>query len=153
MDWHCEATATGMESYSGVCSRERQIHSYPCGEIVWQKTKEKGVDMSEDMNDIQIVLKEAVKLLDEHGWIQGEFGNVDRGFCSLGAIRTAGMRVRTEREWPNYPAVSDYEVEEALEAVLPVASIVSWNDNMKRPFRKFRIKRKFRQAIKKAGKL
>lgn len=112
--------------------------------------------MSEDLNDIQIVLGKSIELLDEYGWIQGSFGDKATGFCARGAIMEATKEVMADRDWPNYPAIHDFEVEKALGKVLPNrahSNIAVWNDDMKPPFAKFRVKRKFRQAIKKAGAL
>lgn len=42
----------------------------------------------DDLNSLQ-VLQTARKFLDDYGWIQGDYGHEDIGFCAIGAIWTA----------------------------------------------------------------
>ena len=75
------------------------------------------------------VLSAAANLIDKHGWIQHEFGNVDCGYCLTGAIDAAAYDLNAGSF-----AIEDAEaILEDAEAILiadlndPV--LVSWNDD------------------------
>jgi hypothetical protein len=80
------------------------------------------------MGDLKAVLAKAADLIEQHGWIQGDYGNPDTGFCAAGAIwwaiagRKRDISLETSPHNGSFVAALD---------MLPygVGGAASWNDN------------------------
>jgi hypothetical protein len=77
----------------------------------------------------QEVLLKAAGILERDGWIQGNYGDESRGYCTMGAMRAASTVVPIHT-WDGLPA--EYvEACNKLNETLPF-NISYWNDHQDR---------------------
>ncbi len=69
------------------------------------------------------ILAEAAANIAQYGWVQGEFGSRERGFCTTGALNEV---LPPPSVLESYPAAKEY-VNEIIEEF-----IFSWNDRKER---------------------
>jgi hypothetical protein len=69
----------------------------------------------------QEVLSGAADLIEEHGWVRGEYGGEEHGFCAMGAIlyRSHGYALAYNRAR-----------QRLMRELVHSGSIVFWNDNV-----------------------
>lgn len=70
----------------------------------------------------QEILSAAADLIEEHGWVQGEYGDEEYGFCVMGAVYAATAEHATDRDRGN--AVN------RLAGSLGYNAVVYWNDSI-----------------------
>lgn len=70
----------------------------------------------------QEILSAAADLIEEHGWVQGEYGDEEYGFCAMGAVYVAASYSATDRDRGN--AVN------RLAASVGYNAVVYWNDSI-----------------------
>lgn len=76
---------------------------------------------------IDLTLGRAADLIEEHGWLQGQMGDVGRGFCLLGAVYEGVDYAMYSHDPGSYGLI----VEGALRRVRRVVGnkMVGWNDS------------------------
>ena len=68
------------------------------------------------------VLQAAADTIDKYGWIRDDRGNVEVGFCTLGAINFASLQL-------DISPLSQENAIQRLRIYLGEGSIALWNDN------------------------
>lgn len=93
----------------------------------------------------EILLRDARKLIEKHGWIQGDWGGYEDGFCALGALN------RADNEFANKHGggllVGWWRACWLLSQTVGNAPVMQWNDTPGRT------KEEVIDAFKKAQKL
>lgn len=86
-----------------------------------------------------VIFDDAVKVIKEYGWTQGQAGNERIGYCLLGSIWKARMRVKARADAQKLTITTLIEV-------LDEPALATWNDDPKRT------KRQVLAALRKASK-
>ena len=76
-------------------------------------------------NDVKAVLGEAKELIVRNGWMQGQYGDADRGYCIYGAVCEAADRQGSPGLEIDAMAAINKDVRIVKTGIY---SAISWND-------------------------
>ncbi|OZF40777.1 hypothetical protein CH296_00535 [Rhodococcus sp. 14-2496-1d] len=77
---------------------------------------------------ISEILARAADLIEEHGWMQGEYVNDKGCLCAVGAIRIAADG-KVEGHFPSNAATQAIDL---MAGHLDAGSVIEWNDDVDR---------------------
>jgi hypothetical protein len=89
-----------------------------------------GALIKNSLEDDLVLFKSALRIILEHGWLQGRGGNLEDGVCFRGALQAAGQDRYdfTDKKKPFrhtfHPTTDSF----LHERILPYTDIVKWND-------------------------
>lgn len=92
------------------------------------------------------LLDAAAERIESHGWIRGEYGNEEVGYCTLGALTAAINDVKGVGRATMFPAQVALQNDIDKTSGGQHYSIVGWNDS--RNARKDRVVRKLRKVAR-----